>query len=912
MLRITTQRSAAQVKRYYEHSDYYEDGPNALKGYWIGKGAEALGLTGYVDKNKFDRIAENLHPFEERSLTPRTRADRRVGWDLTFSVSKSVSLWWALTGDDRILDIIQEAGNETLREIEKDVLTRVHVGDQMHTEKTGNMIGAVWLHSTSRPVDGRPPMPQLHMHAWIANATEHEGKFKAVDLSGVYKDAPYYEARFHSRLASKLRDRYGFGIERQGKKWFEIGGIAKELLVRFSERTTQIESVARMLGIVDPDAKGELGAKTRAKKSYSIGPRELPQVWRSMLTDDEFRSIFDGVQQANQKTTKVESASEAVEHVVEHRFERDATVRERELLTDAVWRGIEHYPIAAIENAVLNREFIRDGKDEQAWVTTREVLREEAGLLAFAREGRGSCAMLANETAVQRTWLSDEQREAALKLWRSKDRVIIFTGKAGTGKSTLAKEVVEGIEKHGGHVVMIAPTTKAVAVLERDEFEANTLAQLLVNKDLQAEAAGQTIWVDEAGLVSSIDMAKLFALAKQIDARIILSGDAKQHSPVSRGKPLELLETEAGIKPITITEIRRQEDPAYRAAVAQLSVGKIAEGVESLHQMGAIHELGNETRDKQIANSYADAMESGIDTLIVSPSNAEKDRVSAAVRAELRKRGLIDGEEVELSILSPYKWTEAEKKDARMYKVGDVVEFRSKGKGGFIAGDRATVTRVSTAGVQVTRKGVEIDLPLDSNKAYSVFRPQQQRFAKGDMIKITQNRRQKAGQQRLNNGTRNKIAGFSANGDILLQNGSTIAKDWGHFEHGLTSTSYSSQGDTSKKVIVAQSSLSFGASSAEQLYVSVSRGKLKDGIEIYTDSYEGLKRSVQRDRSVPSATAIANRAFRSTQQQDRSPVHRRISQLRHIFDRTADTVRRQIEWARQLTHLSPPKQVAAR
>lgn len=128
MLRIVAQRSSAQVKSYYEHSDYYEEGPNALKGHWFGKGAEQLGLTGEVNKVQFDRIAENLHPFEDRSLTPRTRADRRVGWDFTFSVSKSVSILWALSEDHKVLDLVMESVNETLQEIEQDVLTRVHVG----------------------------------------------------------------------------------------------------------------------------------------------------------------------------------------------------------------------------------------------------------------------------------------------------------------------------------------------------------------------------------------------------------------------------------------------------------------------------------------------------------------------------------------------------------------------------------------------------------------------------------------------------------------------------------------------------------------------------------------------------------------------------------------------------------------
>jgi conjugative relaxase-like TrwC/TraI family protein len=39
----------------------------------------------------------------------RTRADRTVGYDFTFSVPKSVSLLYALSGDQDILDAFRDA-----------------------------------------------------------------------------------------------------------------------------------------------------------------------------------------------------------------------------------------------------------------------------------------------------------------------------------------------------------------------------------------------------------------------------------------------------------------------------------------------------------------------------------------------------------------------------------------------------------------------------------------------------------------------------------------------------------------------------------------------------------------------------------------------------------------------------------
>ena len=115
MLRITQQDSAKGAKRYYASADYYSE---EIVGLWGGEGARLLGLEGVVDKESFERLCDNLDPASGRKLTVRTRADRTVGYDFTFSVPKSVSLLYAMTGDQEILDAFRSAVDETMRDIE--------------------------------------------------------------------------------------------------------------------------------------------------------------------------------------------------------------------------------------------------------------------------------------------------------------------------------------------------------------------------------------------------------------------------------------------------------------------------------------------------------------------------------------------------------------------------------------------------------------------------------------------------------------------------------------------------------------------------------------------------------------------------------------------------------------------------
>src|SRR5271168_1548152 len=285
MIRITQQDSAKAAKKYYATADYYSEGQEIV-GSWGGKGASRLGLEGTVDKFSFERLCDNLDPRTGTPLTVRTRSERRVGYDFTFSVPKSVSLLYAMSGDQGILDAFRAAVDETMREVEAEMKTRVRRKGQDTDRVTGNMAWAEFIHTTSRPVDGLPD-PQLHAHVFAFNTTydEEERRWKAGQFADIKRDCPYFQAAFRVRLANRLQD-IGFGIQRK-RDDFEIAGIKPDVLKRFSRRTTQIEKVAQDKGITDPKRKAELGAETREKKGELLSWASLQKEWDARHSDDE-------------------------------------------------------------------------------------------------------------------------------------------------------------------------------------------------------------------------------------------------------------------------------------------------------------------------------------------------------------------------------------------------------------------------------------------------------------------------------------------------------------------------------------------------------------------------------------------------------------------------------------------------
>src|SRR5580693_7273946 len=139
MIRITQQASATGAKRYYATADYYSEGQEIV-GAWGGKGAERLGLSGTVDKASFERLCDNLDPRTGKPLTVRTRTERTVGYDFTFSVPKSVSLLYGMSGDEGIMEAFRGAVAETMREIEAEMKTRVRKKGEDSDRTTGNTV----------------------------------------------------------------------------------------------------------------------------------------------------------------------------------------------------------------------------------------------------------------------------------------------------------------------------------------------------------------------------------------------------------------------------------------------------------------------------------------------------------------------------------------------------------------------------------------------------------------------------------------------------------------------------------------------------------------------------------------------------------------------------------------------------
>jgi conjugative relaxase-like TrwC/TraI family protein len=884
MLSITPSVNAQASKDYFTRHmdrDYYLRDSAEFPGEWHGRGAEMLGLSGQVDKESYFRLCDNLNPQTGAPLTPRTKADRRVSYDFTFNAPKAVTLAYELGDDPRIETAFRESVKETMAEMENKMKARVRLeGNRDENRLTCNMVWAEFIHRTARPVteDGVTlPDPHLHCHAVALNATYDpaEQRWKAGQFETLVRDKGYYQAAFHSRLAEKLAA-LGYGIERDGKS-FTLAGIERATCEEFSRRTEIIEAEAKRLGIADAETKAKLGQWTReSKPEAQMDVKELRKAWLKRISEGDREAITEA--RRGRETAGLD-AQQAVDYALSHCFERESTVTQKNLLKTALIQSFGKASVEDVRSAVIDRgDILQREFKGHPYVTTRGVLQEECDITDFVRSGKATRDKLGgNKPADLDAALSEEQREAALVILNSRDRVTGLKGRAGTGKTRMLLSTVAAIRAVGNEVRAFAPSADAADVLHTEGFgDAATVERLLIDPQMQKQVNGQVLLVDEAGLLSVKDMKRLFDVAREQNARVILSGDTAQHSGVTRGDALRILEKNAGLKCGILKQIRRQTDESYRDAVAAIAEGdtlgldgrtQLEAGIKALDAMGAIIEAPGEDRYRQIAEDYAAAIsqrkQGGVykSALVVSPTHKEAEHVTEAIRDVLKKSGKLSRAEREFTVLRPLSLTEAERTDYANYQPGEIVQFHQNAKG-FKRTERVKVKSASVDGVLAARAdGAEVVLPLTEAKKFQVYRPETLLIAQGDRLRITQNGLvaemrpgMRGGKTRLNNGAVYEVRRFTPTGDIELANGFVVPKNYGGLAHGYVVTSHASQGKTVDKVLVALGSDSFAAANREQFYVSVSRGR--EAVRLYTDDKEAMMDAVLGSAARLSATEL--------------------------------------------------------
>jgi ATP-dependent exoDNAse (exonuclease V) alpha subunit len=367
-------------------------------------------------------------------------------------------------------------------------------------------------------------------------------------------------------------------------------------------------------------------------------------------------------------------------------FEREAVVDERALIRDGLRRGmgeVTHAQVRAHLDARLASGEFQIVERHQGvpgrQFTTSKTIAAEHEILRRMREGQNHVEPIlsrpkAIEVADQHPHLNRAQKSVIEDVLTSPDRIQGIQGFAGAGKTTTLTVIRSAAESQGYQVEGFAPTSRAAKQLEQAGVHAGTLQGFLArgqNAELNPEQK-RLFFIDESSLASTNQMRDFFQRLGTQD-RVLLIGDTRQHQGVEAGRPFEQLQ-EAGMRTARLDEIVRQNDPALKSAVELLATGQVSAALDALQQQGRVQEIPDrEDRVHAIAKSY---VESPANTLIVSPDNASRRELNAAVRQELKASGALAPEDHTFRVLIQRQdMTGAERSWASHYEIGDVVRY---------------------------------------------------------------------------------------------------------------------------------------------------------------------------------------------------------------------------------------------
>jgi ATP-dependent exoDNAse (exonuclease V) alpha subunit len=496
--------------------------------------------------------------------------------------------------------------------------------------------------------------------------------------------------------------------------------------------------------------------------------------------------------------------------------------------------------------------------------TTARTIAAEHEIVSRVREGRNQVEpVLSRSQAIgvadQQPDLNRTQRSVVEYVLSSPDRIQGIQGFAGSGKTTTLSVIRSAVEMQGSQVEGFAPTSRAARQLGEAGVEAGTLQGFLARTKATTDPEQKHFYfVDESSLASTNQMREFLSRLAPQD-RVLLIGDTRQHQGVEAGRPFEQLQ-QAGMRTAKLDQIVRQKDPELKAAVEMLASGHVTAALNALQKQGRVREIPDaEERIRTIAKSYVESPEK---TLIVSPDNASRRELDAAVRQELKSTGTVAPEDHSFRVLvQRQEMTGAERSWASRYEINDIVRYARGSKSvGIEAGEYGTVVGINSASNMLTVEKSTGELAnYDPRRltGVSIYREVAHEFSAGDRIQFT------APDKSLGVANRDLAVIESISPEdriaVRLVNNRRIEFDPNehrHFDHGYAVTSHSAQGLTAERVLVnADTGVHPDLLNSRFGYVAISRASHE--ATVFTNNMTKLNPQLSADVSKTSALEVS-------------------------------------------------------
>lgn len=603
---------------------YYLDG--RARGWWIGGGAEELGLRGAVDAAALPAVLAGRQPGGE-VLLARIPKNRRSGFDLILAAPKSVSLLAALgdgSAEARIVAAHEQAVRSTVDYLQHDaVLTRRR---DLRIATTG-LVGAAFTHRLSGARD-----PHLHTHLVVANLVQGvDGRWSALDSRALYRDTPAAGAVFQAALRYHLNDqdlRFRWAVDRHGLG--NVVGVPRAAIDAASIRQSEVRSEVAS-GLAGRVGKATAAGRTRrttrtgpgAEWDQRVAAAGLDRESAGRLIADAagMRSMGPSAQPAVPDGRAI-SAFLTTQH---SRFHRTEVVRAAAALSR------DGAPVAAVEAAAANflATALPAGRD--AW-TTPGLRQLEHRIIGAAAPpgGRPSPGVgLVRPATPVPEHLTDAGRHALDRLTTGGSPVDLLGGHFMAQAEVLGA-ARSAWEASGHRVALVGGTGRA---------QARWQAVTGLEPPPPAPSHATVMVVDAADRWSTPDLHRVVADAAARRAKVVLLDGGSQprrrqaESPAMDGLRSTLAVIDPGPAPILPSEVRE-------AGLDEIATtGRNGSVLVAASVAGAVDHL---------VDDWFRLRSGATSARMVALGPEEAEYLNARARATLRRAGALSGPAIEI------------------------------------------------------------------------------------------------------------------------------------------------------------------------------------------------------------------------------------------------------------------------
>ncbi|EEY4650066.1 conjugative relaxase [Salmonella enterica subsp. enterica serovar Agona] len=910
MLNITTitRQRVDKVVDYYADGadDYYAKDGNAMQ--WQGAGAEELGLTGEVEQKRFAKLLDGkvTDDISVMRKTANSESKERLGYDLTFSAPKGVTLQALVNGDKRIIEAHDRAVTKAIEEAERLALGRFTVNKKTHVENTNKLIVGKFRHETSRELD-----PDLHTHAFVMNLTKtSDGKWRSLTNDGIVNSLTLLGNVYKSELAREL-ELAGYNLRYDRNGTFDLAHFSQEQIAQFSQRSQQIEAELAKNGLSRETAsheqknaaalktrksKGEVdrdvlyeGWKNRAKElQIDFDSRE----WKGAANDD----IARNTQPAALEKPIEYQADKVMTFAIRSLTERQSVITERELMDVAMKHGYGRLTLddirAARERAITSGNLIKEEATYAAATTNKKqqnvAMTREQWVTELVKAGRNKDeARKLVDKGITNGRLVQQKPRFTTQLAQQRERNILKMEREGRGKiqTPYTREFSEGwlasrtlkpeqlkavmgiihtpnqfISVHG-----FAGTGKSYMTKSAADF----LKEQGVHVTSLAPYGSQVKALQAEGLESRTLQSFLRASDKKIGPGSVVFIDEAGVIPARQMEETMRVIRDAGARAVFVGDTKQTKaveagkpfeqlikagmETAYMKDIQRQKDPELlkaalnaAEGkikASLTHVTSIVEEKNHDQRYRRIVGDYvAMPPTDRANALIITGTNDSRKKINAYIQAELG----LKGQGINYPLLNRLDTTQAQRQHSKYYEKGAVIIPERDYSNGLKRGAVYTVLDTGPGNKLTVSDGSGDTIAFSPARfsKLSVYSVEKTELAVGDQVRITRN----DAHLDLANGDRFKVKGVQS-GEVLLENekGRLVKIDANkpmYLGLAYASTVHSAQGLTCDKVFINMDTRSL-TTAKDVYYVAVTRAKHE--AVIYTDDEKKLDKAASRE-----------------------------------------------------------------